>query len=134
MKKFSLLVGALGGALAGYVFSNEKLRAQLSKAKNPEEVAHLLGKHLQKDGKKVGDQVWELVNSEEVQGNLNKAKDFVQTQVSGAKKEVKKQTRKVVRKAKTKAKKAASTLKRKAKKAVKTAKTKAKSTVHRKKK
>ena len=34
MRKYSLLLGALGGAMAGYLFSNDKLRKELATAKN----------------------------------------------------------------------------------------------------
>ena len=48
MKKLSLLLGTLGGATAGYLFSNKKLRDQLSGAKDAEEAARILGVALQR--------------------------------------------------------------------------------------
>ena len=53
--------------MAGYLFSNKKLRDDLGKAKDAEEAAVILGKHLQKDGKKFAGQVREFVESDEVQ-------------------------------------------------------------------
>ena len=113
MKKISLLLGTLGGAMAGYVFSNKQLRDELGKAKDAEEAARLLGKHLQRDGKKVAKEVQEFVESDDVQRNLNKAKKFAQAKVVVAKKELQtligqgtKEAQKAVRKGAKKAKKA----------------------------
>ena len=88
MKKVSLLLGALGGALGGYLLSNSKLRASLSEAKDPEEAAKMLGKHLQHDGKKLAKDVQAFIESKEVQANLAKAKKFAVKQASEARKQV----------------------------------------------
>jgi hypothetical protein len=126
MKKLSLLVGTLGGAMAGYLFSNKKLREELANAKDAETAAKLLGKHLQRDGKKVAKQVQEFVDSDDVKQNIGKAKKFANQKVSQAKKELKglvdegsAKTKRAVKTGKTKAKNA---VKRTAKKAAKTAK------------
>ncbi len=111
MKKLSLLIGTIGGALAGYVFSKSELRDELSHAKDAESAAKILGKHLSKDGKKLGTEVMAFVDSPEVQTNLKKAKVFAEKQFTKAKKEVgalvmkgekaaKKTAKKVVKKAK----------------------------------
>jgi hypothetical protein len=86
MRKVSLLLGAMGGALAGYLLSNEKLRGDLKKAKNPEVAAKLLGKHLQEDGSKIAKEVKEFVESDDVQKNLTKAKKFATAKFKEAKK------------------------------------------------
>ncbi len=86
MKKFSLLLGTLGGALAGYLLSNEKLRGDLQKAKDPEAAAKLLGKHLQADGAKMAKEVKKFVESDDVQKNLGKAKKFATAKLNEAKK------------------------------------------------
>ena len=140
MKKLSLLLGTLGGATAGYLFSNKKLRDQLAKAKDAEEAARLLGAHFQKDGKKLAKQIQEFVASEDVQKNLTKAKKYAKKTVDDAKKEldsalstgstkakkaVKKAAKSAGTKAKTAAKKGAKTAKTKAKKTASTAKKKA---------
>jgi len=112
MRKFSLLLGALGGATAGYLFSNKKLREELSSAKDPEEAAKLLGKHLQHDGKKLAQQIQDFVGSEDVQRNVGKAKRFAKQKVDDAKAELdelfqegkskaKQSVRRVAKKAKT---------------------------------
>lgn len=88
MKKLSLLIGTLGGAVAGYVFSNARLRDEISRAKNAEDAARILGKHLQRDGKKVGDQVRDFLESPDVQKNVEKAKAFVQRSINTMQKEV----------------------------------------------
>ena len=88
MKKISLLVGALGGALGGYLLSNAKLRESLSNAKDPEDAAKLLGKHLQQDGKKLAKDVQAFIESKEVQQNLSKAKKFAVKQAGEARKQI----------------------------------------------
>jgi len=89
MKKLSLLVGALGGTFAGYLFSNQRLREQLSKAKDAEAAAKILGKHLGRDGKKIAREVQAFVKSDDVQRNLTKAKKFAEQKLKVAKREVK---------------------------------------------
>ncbi len=101
MKKFSLLLGTLGGGLAGYLFSNKQLRMQMSKAKDAEEAARLLGQHLQKDGKKLAQQIQEFVESEDVQKNLSKAKQYARKTMDDAKKELDKVMASGVKKAKS---------------------------------
>src|SRR3989338_7508840 len=77
MKKLSLLLGTLGGALAGYVFSNTNLREELSKAKDADAAGKILAKHLQRDGKQIGREVKQFVQSDVVQNNVKKAKHYV---------------------------------------------------------
>ena len=135
MKKLSLLLGTLGGGLAGYLFSNKKLRDQLSNAKDGEEAAKLLGIHLQKDGKKLAKQIQEFIDSEEVQKNVTKAKKYTKKTVDDAKKELesawtsgstkaKKSAKKAVKKGKTTAKRKVKKVKKAAKKAGSRMKTK----------
>ncbi|MDO8468239.1 MAG: hypothetical protein Q7S29_00575 [Candidatus Peribacter sp.] len=88
MKKLSLLIGTLGGAMAGYLFSNQKLRKDLAEAKDAETAARLLGKHLQQDGKKLAAQAQEFVESDEVQKNWKKAKIYAQDTFEVARKEL----------------------------------------------
>lgn len=76
MKKLTLLLGAMGGAMAGYVFSNSKLREELAKAKDAEAAGKVLAKHLAKDGKQVGHEVKRFIESDEVQDNLVKARKY----------------------------------------------------------
>jgi hypothetical protein len=87
MKKLSLLVGTVGGAMAGYLLSNKKLRDELSNAKDAEVAAKLLGKHLQKDGKKLAQQLKEFIDSDEVQSNIKHAKAFATRKMEEAKDE-----------------------------------------------
>lgn len=88
MKKVSLLLGALGGALGGYLLSNAKLREGLSATKNAEEAARLLGKHLQQDGKKLAKDVKNFVESKEVQDNVAKARKFAAKKAVEARKTI----------------------------------------------
>ncbi len=89
MKKFSLLLGTLGGAMAGYILSNDKLRNELSNAKDPEAAAKMLGAHLSRDGKKIATEVKSFVESDDVQKNLKKAKTFAQKKFDEAQKSMK---------------------------------------------
>jgi hypothetical protein len=89
MKKISLLLGAMGGAIAGYLLSNDKLRLELKKAKNPEAAAKLLGKHLQSDGQKIAKEVKEFVESDDVQKNISKVRKFATSKFKEAKQNMK---------------------------------------------
>ncbi len=80
MRKLTLLLGAMGGAMAGYVFSNKGLRDELAKAKDAEAAGKVLAKHLAKDGKQVGNEVKKFIESDEVQDNLQKAKKYAMEQ------------------------------------------------------
>lgn len=142
MKKFSLLLGTLGGATAGYLFSNKKLRDELSKAKDAEEAARLLGQALQKDGKKLAQQMQDFIESEDVQKNITKAKKYAKKTMDDAKKElddalasgkksVKKATKKAGNKAKKSVKKKTSAAKKTVKKTASKAKKKANKTARR---
>ena len=88
MRKFSFLIGALGGALGGYLLSKPKLVEQLSRAKDATHAAKMLGKQLQQDGQKLAREVKEFVESDEVQENISKAKKFAQKKFQVAKREV----------------------------------------------
>ena len=94
MRKFSLLLGTLGGALAGYILSNEKLRKKMADAPNAEAMAKMLGEQLTKDGKKVAKEVKGFVESEDVQKNLRKAKAFASKKLGVAQKELEKYAKK----------------------------------------
>ncbi len=100
MKKVSLFLGALGGALAGYLLSNDKLREEMMKAKKPEDAAKALGKHLSKDGQKLGVEVKKFVESEDVQKNLKKAKAFATAKMGDAKQGLEKMMKKGTKEAK----------------------------------
>jgi F0F1-type ATP synthase membrane subunit b/b' len=117
MKKLSLLLGSLGGAFAGYIFSNKKLRDELTNSKDAEQAAKTLGKHLQKDGKKFAKQVRDFVESEEVQENFGKAKVFAKEKLDEAKKEL----GELVQQGKSTATKQITKAKKQAKKSVKKA-------------
>ncbi len=105
MRKFSLLLGTLGGALAGYILSNERLRKKMAAAPNAEAMAKMLGEQLTKDGKKVAREVKGFVESEDVQKNLKKAKAFASKKLGVAQKELEKYAKKGMKEAKKYAKK-----------------------------
>lgn len=105
MKKFSLLLGTLGGALGGYILSNDRLRKQLADAKDANAMAKVLGQHLTKDGKKVAKEVKTFVESDEVQKKLSHAKAFASKKLGVAQRELEKLMKKGAKEAKRYAKK-----------------------------
>lgn len=107
MRKFSLLLGTLGGALAGYILSNDRLRHRMANAPNAEAMAKMLGEQLTKDGKKVAKEVKTFVESDDVQRNLKKAKAFATKKLGVAQKELEKYARKGIKEASRYAKKGA---------------------------
>jgi len=117
MKKLSLLLGTLGGAMAGYVFSNSKLREELTSAKDAEAAGKILAKHLAKDGKQIGHEMKKFAESDEVKDNLKKAKEYAQDtmkkfqgELKGLVKDGTKKIEKEVKKASVKVKKEAKKL------------------------
>ncbi|MBP9750302.1 MAG: hypothetical protein KBC95_00470 [Candidatus Peribacteraceae bacterium] len=88
MRKYTLLFGALGGAMAGYLFSNDKLRKELATAKTADDASKILGKHLAQDGKKIGGEVKKFVDSDMVQDNMSKMKTYAQDYIEKAKDDV----------------------------------------------
>ncbi len=111
MKKFSLLLGTLGGALAGYILSNDKLRKQMADAPNAEAMAKMLGEQLSKDGKKIAKEVKTFVESDDVQENLGKAKAYASKKLGVAQKELEKLVKKGTKQARSMAKKGAKKVK-----------------------
>ena len=105
MRKFSLLLGTLGGAVAGYILSNDTLRKKMAKAPNAEAMAKMLGQELTKDGKKIAKEVKTFVESDDVQKNLKKAKAFATKKLGVAQKELEKYAKKGYKEAKKYAKK-----------------------------
>lgn len=127
MKKVSLLISTLGGAMAGYLFSNKQLRDELGNAKDAEGAAKSLAKHLQKDGKKLATEMQKFVESDDFQENVTKAKKYAKEKGDQAKKELQKlvqngqtKAKKTVAKATAKPKKAATKPKKTASKRVQT--------------
>lgn len=112
MRKFSLLLGTLGGALAGYILSNDKLRKQMADAPNAEAMAKMLGQQLTKDGKKVAKEVKGFVESEDVQKNLKKARAFASKKLGVAQKQLEKYASKGLKEARKCAKKGVKEVKR----------------------
>lgn len=90
MKKLTFLLGTLGGAMAGYVFSNKKLRNEMMEAKDSSEAAKILGKHLSTDGQIVAKEVRQLAEQHGLDGRIAEGKQYVQDYYSSAKDEVQK--------------------------------------------
>ncbi len=90
MKKLTFLLGSLGGVMAGYVFSNKRLRKELMDAKDASAAAKILGKHLSSDGQSVAKEVQQLAEQHHVDKHIAKGKKYVQKYYKDAKHEVKK--------------------------------------------
>lgn len=90
MKKLPFLLGTLGGALAGYVFSNKKLRTELKDAKDATDAAKILGKHLSHDGQTVAKEAQQLAEEHGLDDRLADGKKYVQDYYESAKDEVQK--------------------------------------------
>jgi hypothetical protein len=116
MKKLKFIIGALGGAMAGYVLSNPTLRKKLANAKDHAEAAKILGKELQKSGKKVAKETKALIEKEDVHEKFDEWKTYFLEEGE-----------KLGTKAKKAAKKTAKNVKKKATKSCKKACKKAKS-------
>lgn len=112
MKKLSLLVSTIGGAVLGYLASNERLRKELSKAKGPDAARKILAQHLQKDGKRIGQEIRSFLESAHMQKKIHGAQTMLQQQFRKAegelnhlfnqgKKEVKKLSHTAIRSART---------------------------------
>jgi hypothetical protein len=89
MKKLTFLLGSLGGAMAGYVFSNKKLRDQLVNAKDASDAAKILGKHLSADGQVVAKEVRQLAEQHGLDDRIADGKQYVQSYYTSAKNDVK---------------------------------------------
>ncbi len=106
MKKLSFLLGTLGGAMAGYVLSNNKLRRELSEVKDASTAAKILGKHLAADGQAVAREVTELAKQHHLDDRLSEGKKYAEKYYVTAKKELKKFVGAQAKQAKSAAKKA----------------------------
>ncbi|MBI1934522.1 hypothetical protein HYS30_02540 [Candidatus Peregrinibacteria bacterium] len=80
MKKLSFVVSALGGAVLGYLASNQRLREELTKAKGPVAARKILAGHLQKDGKRIGQDIRSFLESAHVQKKIRGAQTLLQQQ------------------------------------------------------
>ncbi len=90
MKKLSFLLGSLGGVMAGYVFSNTKLRTELMKAKDASAAAKILGRHLSSDGQTVAKEVQQFAEQHHMDKHVSDGKKYVQKYYRTAKDEVQK--------------------------------------------
>jgi hypothetical protein len=88
MKKLSFLLGTLGGALAGYVFSNNKLRKELTEAPDAAAAAKVLGKHLAADGQTVAKEVGDLAKQYHLDERLDDGKKYALKYYNSARKEL----------------------------------------------
>lgn len=119
MKKLSFLLGTLGGAMAGYVLSNNKLRRELMASKDASAAAKVLGKHLAADGQTVAKEVKEIAKEHHFDEHLVEGKRYAKKYYVSAKKELTKFIGKQAKKASAKAKRAGKKAVRKVKSMVK---------------
>ena len=118
MKKLSFLLGSLGGVMAGYVFSNKKLRKELMDAKDTSEAAKILGKHLASDGQTVAKEVQQLAEEHHLDKHVAEGKKYAAQYYKSAKGEVQKFLSAKVKDATAAVKSSAKSGKNKAKKAM----------------
>lgn len=90
MRKMSVLLGSVGGALAGYVFSNKKLRNELMAAKDANAAARILGKHLSSDGGQVAKEVKQLAMQHHWDDKVAEGKKYVMDYYKSSAKEAQK--------------------------------------------
>lgn len=88
MKKFNFIIGALGGALSGYLMSNKKLRQQLVKAKDKKEAAKILGESIKQSGSDLAQDAKELLESESVQKTFGDFRTFANKKWTEVQKEI----------------------------------------------
>lgn len=108
MKKMSLLLGSLGGAMAGYLFSNKKLRQELMSAKDTQAAAKIIGKHIAADGETVAHEAKKFAQAHQMDKSVEQGKKFVLDKYKESKKGVEKMVNdgmKEAKKAMVKAKK-----------------------------
>ena len=123
MKKLSFLLGTLGGAMAGYVFSNKKLRTELQNANDAGAAARILGKHLAEDGEIVAKEAKRFAEQHNLDAKIAEGRKFAQKYYDSAKDEVQKyigsKSKQVVKVAKKAGKKAVKATVKKVKRMVK---------------
>ena len=90
MKKLTFLLGTLGGAMAGYIFSNKKLRTELKNAPDAAAAAKVLGKHLSADGQMVAKEAKQLAQEHHLDDRIAEGKKYVEGYYKSAKSEVQK--------------------------------------------
>ena len=63
--------------MAGYVFSNTRLRAELMRAKDGKAAARILGRHLASDGQTVAKEVQQLAEEHHLDAHVAQGKKQV---------------------------------------------------------
>ena len=90
------MVSALGGALGGYVLSNEKMRHEMAEAPDVTEMAKTFGSHLASDGKKVTRELRSFVGHQNVRGKLKSAGTYATARLHGARRRLTRTAKKSV--------------------------------------
>lgn len=76
--------------MAGYVFSNKKLRNEMMEAKDSSQAAKILGKHISQDGQTIAKEVRQLAEEHGLDDRIADGKQYVKEYYSSAKDEVQK--------------------------------------------
>ncbi len=90
MRKLTLLLGSVGGALAGYVFSNKKLRRELTDAKDGAHAAKILGRYLSADGQQVAKEVKKFAIEHDMDKKVAQGKKYVKQYYDKSRREAEK--------------------------------------------
>ncbi len=102
--------------MAGYAFSNKKLRNELMAAKDGQQAAKILGKHLASDGQQVAKEVKKFAREHHLDDKVKEGKQYAKKYYEKSKKEAEKLMKKGARQAAVLAKKAKRNLSAKVKK------------------
>ena len=76
MRKFNFFIGAMGGALGGFILSNKKLRKQLQEAEDGKQAAVILGEAIKKSGGDLAHEAKQWLESEETQEKMSAWKEY----------------------------------------------------------
>lgn len=94
MGKYTLMVSALGGAIGGYVISNEKMRHEMAEASDAGEMAKTFGYHLASDGRKVVRELRSFVGHRNIGQKLKSAGTYATARLHGARRRLTRQAKK----------------------------------------
>lgn len=113
MKKLSLFLSTVGGALGGYLLSNKSLRTNLSKSKSADEALRTFSTAVKKDSQKVAKEAKDFLHSDAVQSKINDVKKMADSKLKDASNAVKNMAEEGKKKVTKSAKKTSKNVKKK---------------------